>query len=370
MTASDRSTAPVPVIVAGCGAITKFFYASALSYLEAKGQVKVAALCDPHEANRAGIHAVFPHAQSLAKLEDAAQLAPGSIVVVASPPKVHAAQTIFALERGCAVLCEKPMAGTIADAEAMAAAAARTNRPLAIGLYRRFFRGAKTIRDLVASKTLGALQSFEIEEGGPFRWEAASDSFFRREATPGGVLYDTGVHTLDLLLWWFNEPASLVYRDDSAGGQEANCRLSLRYAEGFSGEVRLSRDWTTRNIFRLNFERGSVEWLVHRSGEITLKIAGVEQVLHGELLPDRDDGLSLHTAGEGEGSPQAFIRQLLDVVAAVRTGSTVRVSASEGLRSLRLIEECYRHRQPLEQGWLSPEEAAGLARLEARKAVA
>jgi predicted dehydrogenase len=370
MTAADRSHPPIPVIVAGCGAITKFFYASALSYLESKNQVKVVALCDPNEPNRAGIHAVFPHAASVAKLEDAPQLGAGAIVIVASPPKLHAIQTIFALDRGCAVLCEKPMAGTIGDAEAMAAAAARTKHPLAIGLYRRFFRGAQAIKDLVEAKTLGPVVSFEVEEGGPFRWEAASDSFFKREFTPGGVLYDTGVHTLDLLLWWFNEPASLEYQDDATGGLEANCRLHLNYAAGFQGEVRLSRDWATRNLFRINFRQGSVAWQVSQSGQIALKVEGLGQVLHGDLLPDRDDGLSLHRAGEGEGSPQAFIRQIIDLAAAVRTGSPVRVSASEGLRSLRLIEECYRQRKPLPQGWLSPEEAAGLARLEARKAVA
>jgi predicted dehydrogenase len=370
MTAADRPSSPVPVVVAGCGAITKFFYASALSYLESKGYVKVVALCDPNEANRAGIHALFPHAESRAKLEDAPQVAAGAIVIVASPPKLHAIQTIFALERGCAVLCEKPMAGTIGDAEAMAAAAARTNRPLAIGLYRRFFRGAQAIKDLVTAKSLGPVLSFEVEEGGPFRWEAASDSFFKREFTPGGVLYDTGVHTLDLLLWWFNEPAALEYQDDAIGGLEANCRLQLNYAAGFRGEVRLSRDWTTRNLFRINFLHGSVAWHVGQSGQISLKIAGLAPVLHGDLLPDRDDGLSLHRPGEGEGSPQAFIRQLLDLVGAVRTGSAVHVNASEGLRSLRLIEECYRQRKPLPQGWLSPEEAAGLARLEAQKAVA
>jgi predicted dehydrogenase len=261
------------------------------------------------------------------------------------------------------------MAAGIADAEAMAAAAARTKRPLAIGLYRRFFRGAQAIKDLITNQTLGPVLSFEVEEGGPFRWEAASDSFFRREVTPGGVLYDTGVHTLDLLLWWFNEPSSLEYQDDAVGGLEANCHLHLHYAAGFKGEVRLSRDWVTRNLFRINFLKGSVAWQVSQAGQITLKLEGLGSVLAGDLLPDRDNSLTLHTPGEAEGSPQAFIRQLLDVVAAVRTGSPVHINASEGLRSLRLIEECYRQRKPLVQRWLTPEETAGLASLEGKGAI-
>jgi predicted dehydrogenase len=366
MTAPVSSPAPVPVVVAGCGAITKFFYASALTYLESRGVVKVVALCDPSEANRAVVHAGFPTSLSLAKLEDA-PLVPGTLVVVGTPPKLHAPQTLLALDRGCAVLCEKPMAGSIGDAEAMAAAAARTGRPLAIGLYRRFFRGAQAIKDLIVNQSLGPVVSFDVEEGGAFRWEAASDSFFRREATPGGVLYDTGVHTLDLLLWWFDEPASFDYQDDAAGGLEANSNLRLRYAAGFSGEVRLSRDWATKNSFRIDFAKGSVAFSPGQAGQITLKINGLESVLAGNLLPQRNP---LSAAGEPEGSTAAFIRQILDVVAAIRTGSPVHIPATEGLRSLRLIEACYRQRKPLPQPWLTPEETAGLARLEKKGAAA
>ncbi|MES2695354.1 MAG: Gfo/Idh/MocA family oxidoreductase [Verrucomicrobiota bacterium] len=355
-----RVTEPaVPVVVAGCGAITKFFYASALTFLEGRGIVKVVALCDPHDANRAAIHAKFPQAQSLARLEDA-PLKAGTIVVIASPPKLHAPQSILALERSCAVLSEKPMAASIADAEAMVAAAKRTGSPLAIGLYRRFFRAAQTIKDLLKVGTLGRPLSFTVEEGGPFRWEAASDSFFRRDITPGGVLYDTGVHTLDLLLWWFDEPASFEYFDDAVGGLEANARLTLRYPGGLQGEVRLSRDWATRNAFRIDFERGSIAWNVGQAGQLTVDLHGVGLVLAGDLTPRRDDGVTLHRDGDREGSPQAFIRQLLDLVSTVRTGSAVHIPGSEGLRSLRLINACYAKRQSLPLPWLTDEETRGL----------
>jgi predicted dehydrogenase len=359
----DTAPSPVPVVVAGCGAITRFFYASALGFLEQRGVVRVAALCDPHGPNRQGIQARFPHARGFEKLEDAG-LEPGTLVVVASPPQLHAAQAILALERGCGVLCEKPMAGSLADAEAMTAAAARTGRPLAIGLYRRFFRAAQVIKDLCSSGALGRVVSFEVEEGGPFRWEAASDSFFRRASTPGGVLYDTGVHTLDLLLWWFGEPQSFTYLDDAAGGLEANCSLHLRFAGGPTGQVRLSRDWLTRNLFRLNFERGAVSWQVGQAGQLTLQINGVTTVLASDVQPLRDDGLGLAAQAPVEGSPQAFIRQLLNVVDVLRGTGELHIPASEGLRSLRLIEACYRARQPLDLPWLSPAEKAGLARLQ------
>jgi len=354
---------PVPIVVAGCGAITKFFYASALAWLETQGLVRVVALCDPNEATRATIHARFPRASSLAKFEDA-PLSLGTVVVVATPPKLHAAQTILALQRGCGVLCEKPMAASITDAEAMAAEATRTGRPLAIGLYRRFFRATQVIKNLCATEVLGPVVSYEVEEGGPFRWDAASDSFFRRDITPGGVLYDTGVHTLDLLLWWFGEPTTFDYRDDAAGGLEANARLNMTHAAGFSGTVRISRDWATKNIFRVNFAKGSASWFVGQAGQVALRIDGNDTVLNSEILPSADDGLALHTGHGAEGSPQAFIHQLINIANAVRNGTSLHIPASEGLRSLRLIEACYRNRQPLDQPWLNPAETAGFARLQ------
>lgn len=365
---TDTLQPPVPVVVAGCGAITKFFYASALAWLETQGLVRVAALCDPNEAGRAAIHARFPRALSLATFAEA-PLAPGTLVVVATPPKLHAAQTITSLERGCGVLCEKPMAASLADAEAMVDTAQRTKRPLAIGLYRRFFRATQVIKNLCVSGALGPVLSYEVEEGGPFRWDAASDSFFRREITPGGVLYDTGVHTLDLLLWWFGEPATLDYRDDAAGGLEANSLLRMTHAAGFSGSVRISRDWATRNLFRINFAMGSVSFSPGQAGRISLRLNGNDTMLDSEILTQADDRLPLPTLRDPEGSPQAFIHQLINIVHAVRDGAPLHIPAAEGLRSLRLIEACYRQRRPLEQPWLSPAEADGYARLQKGAAV-
>lgn len=347
---------PVPVVISGCGAITATFYVPALRYLAALGYLRVVACCDPQAANLAAVHASFPSALALARLGDAPLLRDQTLVIVASPPQFHAAQTVFALDNGCAVLGEKPMAASVPEAETMIAAAARNRQPLAIGLYRRFFRATQAIRDLVAEGRLGPLLGFDVEEGGPFRWAAASDSFFRRGATPGGVLYDTGVHTLDLLLWWFGEPADFDYRDDAAGGLEANAELTLRYAAGFSGTVRLSRDWPTRNRYRLRFAAGTVTWDVAHASRLAIAWTQAPFGVAGDLIEPGP-------GANPEGSPQAFIRQILDVVSARERGGAVAVPGTEGIRSLRLIAACYAARQPLAEPWLSADESTALSRL-------
>jgi len=55
-------------------------------------------------------------------------------------------------------------------------------------------------------------------EGNVYSWPVASDFFFRKETAGGGVLMDTGVHTFDMLLWFFGEISDLDYRDDAFGG--------------------------------------------------------------------------------------------------------------------------------------------------------
>lgn len=351
----------IPVVLVGCGAISRFFYAPALTALALPEALRVAALVDPSEENRGHLAEFFPEARSFGSIEDAG-IGSSHLVIVASPPRFHARQSIHALERGAAVLCEKPMAGSVEDAEAMAAAAA-AGGILAVGLYRRFFPACEAIRGIIQKQTLGQLRSFEVNEGGPFSWQAASESFFRRASTPGGVLYDTGVHTLDLLLWWLGDPSAFVYEDDAMGGLEANCRLALEYSDGCRGEVRLSRDWKTENRYTFFFERGFVRWTVNEADRLEICLDGMPASVRGNLVPMTRTGDLLLEHGKARTNPQSFIEQLRNLSATMRGEEELRVPAAEGLRSLRLIDRCYGKRKLMEIPWLTPHEAEQAQRL-------
>ena len=357
----------IPVVLVGCGAISRFFYAPALTALAVPEALRVVALVDPAEENLVHVAEAFPEARKFRSIEEV-EIGSSHLVIVASPPRFHARQSIHALGRGAAVLCEKPMAASLEDAEAMAAAA--TEGILAVGLYRRFFPACEAIRGIVQKQTLGRLKSFQVQEGGPFSWQAASESFFRRASTPGGVLYDTGVHTLDLLLWWLGEPDDFFYEDDAMGGLEANCRLALEYADGCHGEVRLSRDWKTENRYTFFFERGFVRWTVNEADRLEICVDGMPASIRGELVPVSQTGDRLVEHGHARTNPQSFIEQIRNVAAAMRGEEKLRVPAAEGLRSLRLIEQCYRKRSLMEMPWLTLAEAEEGRRLASAEEVA
>jgi predicted dehydrogenase len=339
------SISPIPIVLVGCGAVSQLFYRPSLRALENAGQLRVVALVDPVERARLALQQEFNQARAVATLAevrgDEARLA-----IIASPPKFHREQTEAAFALGFDVLCEKPLSSNSADASAMVAAAVRTGRLLAAGHYKRFFPAHRALKILIERSTFGALQTVEIAEGGKFRWPAATDSFFRKEQTPGGVLLDIGVHVLDLLLWWLGEPVNFTYADDAMGGLEANCRFVAEFAGGTRATMRLSRDWVTPNCYVFHFERAVLHVRVNASNQLELTFDGLPMTFAAELRDPLPNTPAPPTPAL-ESNPQAFIAQLADVCAAVRERRAPFVSGADGLRSIQLIERCYAERQLL-----------------------
>ena len=359
-------TAEIPVALVGCGAISRLFYAPTLKALAGPENLRVAALVDPATQNLSRLAEDFPDALRFATIEDA-RIGPDHLVIIASPPRFHAPQSVFALRKGATVLCEKPMAASLEDAEQMIAAARDGAGLLAVGLYRRFFPAAEAIRGLIEMETLGVLRSLKIQEGGPFGWQAASESFFRRDATPGGVLYDTGVHTLDLLLWWLGEPNEILYEDDAMGGLEANCRITLSYPNGCTSEVRLSRDWRTENCYVFCFEHGCARWTVNDANHLEILVDGLAVSVRGALVQASQRGGRIVEQGPANSNAQSFIEQVRNVAAAKRGLERLKVPGSEGIRALRLIDRCYRDRRAMRIPWLTQDEVVEAQRLAASR---
>lgn len=353
-------TAPIGVGVVGCGAVSRMYHAPALEALAREGALEVRALVDPDRRAAEALAARFPgasvHADAGA-LPDAAL----DLAIVASPPRLHASQTVALLGAGIAVLCEKPLAPTVVDGESMVAAADATGRVLAAGMIRRFLPATRAVRDLLQARTLGAVRRISVREGGVFRWPAASSSFFAREN--GGVLLDIGVHVLDLLAWWLGEPATLTYADDAMGGVEANCRLQLTYADGCEVDVRLSRDWAQPNRWDVECERGWLRWSVREPAKVALRLRGASHALDAQLraLAGGSDPLAL--GANAPGFEASFRTQLRDVLDAVRARRAPAVDAREALVSLRLIERCRAMRTFMDMPWLGERELAEARRL-------
>jgi predicted dehydrogenase len=334
--------ADIQTALIGCGAISELFYARALPALIEQERLHVCCLVDPDRSRLAVLGNAFPSAQKHQQLIQI-PLSGLDLAVVASPQRFHAEQVIELLRAGLHVLCEKPLSSTLEEAEAMVAVAEDCRRLLAVGLFRRFWPLTEFVQDLVCGMDLGRPLSFSWTEGGVFDWPAASPSFFLKESSSGGVFADLGAHVLDLLLHWFGPVASFEYRDDAMGGLENNAAISIRFDNGVSGLVRLSRDTPIPNAASIEFEQGTVTFQPGSVGELTL------QLKHSHLATNA----LLHPALS---YPQCFTAQIRNVCRAIRGDEPLLVPAREALPSMALIEKCYASRRFLEQPWFSPEE--------------
>jgi len=353
---------PVNVALVGCGAVSELYYQPALTELERHDLLRVKALLDPNAQRRQQLNTYFPEA---IQVEGVSELHNSNLdlAIVASPSRYHAEQTIQLLESGLAVLCEKPMATTVVDGEAMVRVASQVQRPLAIGLFRRFFPATQTIRDILMAGILGQVQSFYCCEGGPFRWPVQSASFFQKDLAGGGVLLDIGVHLLDLLIWWWGYPVGIRYEDDAMGGLEVNCRINLTFAEGFSGEVRLSRDWAQPNHYVIYCEKGWLSWKVNNASEINMGLYDTKFALNGQLYENKFNRQRPSLGQPAYTFEQSFVAQLRNVVCTVRGIEEPAVPGQEGLESLKLIEYCYQHRSLMAMPWLGEAERSRVHQL-------
>jgi len=338
------STSPVSLALVGCGAVSQMFYQPSLLELRRHGLAQVLAVVDPRAEARNPMAAALG-AAACATLAEALALRP-ELVVIATPPSLHRSQGEQAFAAGCDVLCEKPLAASAADADALVASAAAAGRFLAAGHYKRFMPSHRALKTLIGRRTFGALREIEISEGGRFAWPAATDSFFRREQTPGGVLLDLGIHVLDLLRWWLGDPTGYTYADDALDGLEANCRLDADFAGGTRARLHLSRDARTENVYVFHFERAVIHSRVNAGNQLELTLDGLPMTFAAELrhpVPPRPAGPTKPL----ESAPQAFIAQLIDACAAVRERRAPAIPGADGAEALRWVESCYARRTQL-----------------------
>ncbi|MFA5008211.1 MAG: Gfo/Idh/MocA family oxidoreductase [Candidatus Omnitrophota bacterium] len=343
------------IILVGCGAVSRFHYAPAIKAIAKNENIEVKALIDPAAENLFSLAKLFPQAKPVNSLNEA-EINDLCLAVVASPPALHKEQVIYCLKKGAAVLCEKPMAANVTEAQAMVECAGKEKKLLAIGLFRRFFSSSRALKEIISNNSLGKLISFSIHEGEKFSWNAASDSLFKKSMTPGGVLYDLGVHVLDLLFWWLGEPIELNYQDDAMGGLEANCLIELNYPSSIKGKVQLSRDWQTQNSYTFKFEKGIVSWDVNKANSLSITLSGMSDILDGSLQKFIKKEEGIYEYGIEDTAPQSLIAQLINVVRAMRGQEKLFIPGQEGLASLRLKERCYENRRLMHMPWLTEKE--------------
>ncbi|MBI4565600.1 MAG: Gfo/Idh/MocA family oxidoreductase [Planctomycetes bacterium] len=196
----------IRVGIVGCGNIFRRGYLPALPSAES---VRVAAVCDLLE-ERAREAKALTGAEAYTT-DDAALFGRKDVdaVFILTPSHTHDELAVQALQAGKHVLCEKPMARTPAGAKRMIEAAQAAGKRLMIGHTRHFDDRWTSILDQVRSGRIGDLvymfRSEHAFNGAP------KEAWQWRGEESGGVLWDVGVHVVELFQWFMRASPRRVY---------------------------------------------------------------------------------------------------------------------------------------------------------------
>jgi predicted dehydrogenase len=129
-------------------------------------------------------------------------------VYVATEHHRHCEDVLAAAAAGKHVLCEKPMANSVADCRRMIDACAANGVALQIAYYRRYYPKFVKVKELLDAGAIGEVVTVHIHYSQRLEAERITPSNWRLQAerSGGGALVDTGSHRLDLLCWLLGEP--------------------------------------------------------------------------------------------------------------------------------------------------------------------
>lgn len=257
-------------------------------------------------------------------------------VYVATPPHLHAAQTIESAQAGKHVLCEKPLALDSRQAQRMIDACRANGVQLMVCYYQRYNSRHQQIRKLLAQGAIGQVTAVSLNFSDYF---PPTPGFWHHNPaiSGGGALMDLGVHCVDLLRYLCGEVTEVMAMIDTLAAEspvEDTATLLLKLDNG--AQAVITSHWSTAN-----FEPQQANGL---------EIFGTLGTIQAAPIQAKDSSGSLHLITEAgvqdfsvaPGGLRPHVALLEDFARSIAAGAPALIPGEEGLAGLQVIEAAYR----------------------------
>ncbi|MEO0563884.1 MAG: Gfo/Idh/MocA family oxidoreductase, partial [Chloroflexota bacterium] len=138
------------------------------------------------------------------------------VIDICAPTHLHREMTEKAAATGKHIFCEKPIALTVADGEAMIAACEAAGVRLFVGMVLHFFPEYIAMKDVIAAGQIGAPKVIRMTRAS-YRPQKAADNWFMDEAKSGGMMIDLMIHDFEMARWLAGGEVQRVYAKSVRG---------------------------------------------------------------------------------------------------------------------------------------------------------
>lgn len=265
------------------------------------------------------------------------------VVVVCTPNGLHAKHTIKSLEAGCHVLCEKPMAINIEDAQQMITVAEKTSKKLFVVKQNRFNPPVAAVKKLIDEGRLGKIFNVQLN----CFWNRNNDYYNNNwrgtKALDGGILFTQFSHFIDLLFWMIGDVSEVKsfknnFLHKTSIELEDTGVVIIKFQNGAIGTINY-----TVNSFEKNME-GSLTLFGEKG---TVKIGGAYlntleyQCIENYVIEDLPQGNTQNQYATYQGSMSNHDKVYKNLIDVLNNNSTMTANAFDGLKTVEMISKIY-----------------------------
>jgi len=265
------------------------------------------------------------NATAYADAEEMYEDAEVDAVDICTPTHTHESLVIGAAERGLDIICEKPLARYISEAERITDAVDDAGITAMVGHVIRFFPEYAQMREQALSGLIGEPGVARARRLSPFP-DWGRDNWFGSDEASGGVFLDMMVHDFDYLRWLFGDVKRVFGRlrtmDDRQHGHAV-----LRFEDGSIGYVEGSTAQPTERGFRTDLE------IAGDGGLLEYENTDPEPI---EIVSEAESAGAIGNLPERQLEKDAFLLQLEAFVDSVENGTEPPVSLADATEAMRI----------------------------------
>ncbi len=333
---------PIKFAVVGCGHIGKRH----AEMVQRHPETELVAICDPREREEVGAGAFdVPYFQDARAMLD--QLADIDVVNVCTPNGLHAELCLLALEYRKHVVCEKPLALSKAQCEAIIYKALQVHRTVFGVMQNRYSPPSQWVKSVVEQGLLGDIYMVQVN----CYWNR-DERYYKKggwkgtQSLDGGTLFTQFSHFIDILYWLFGDITDIQGKFADNNHQdltefEDSGLVNFRFLNGGMGCLNYSTSVWDKNL-------ESSMTIIGSTGSVKIGGQYMDQVeychIKDYIMPELAPTNPANDYGAYKGSANNHGFIIDNVVDTLKGRNTLTTNALEGLKVVEIIERIYKKR--------------------------